>query len=106
MGAKEGRGDWQFIRGLKAELPGQSLWYSKAAFDHLVVEQIQQALDPDYANAWKRMDKWDDEQGTQRWWDQGELTPGRAPDFGAVFGAAQGDDLDAALAALEGKTIQ
>jgi hypothetical protein len=52
------------------------------------------------------MDKWADEQGTAYFWDQGEITPDRVPDFSNIAGGDSGDDADAALAALEGDAVQ
>lgn len=106
LSAKEGRADWSLAKAIKAELPGQSLWYTRLAFDRLIADQLQESIDPDYAKAWRRMDKWADEQGTSYFWDQGEITPDRAPDFSNIAGGDGGDDADAALAALEGDAVQ
>jgi hypothetical protein len=86
LAAKEGRGGWQLLKGVKQELPGQSLWWLRTAFDRMIADQIQEAIDPDYARAWDRMDKWANEQGTDAYWDQGDALPDRAPDLMNMFG--------------------
>lgn len=77
---------WSSIKALKQMLPGQSLWYSKLAFDRLITDQIQEEIDPDYRRAWRRMDKYAREQGTEFYWAPGETAPERAPDFSNAMG--------------------
>lgn len=72
---------WQWAQLAKSELPGQSLWYARTAFDRLVTDQIQEEVDPDYRASWQRMNKRAAEQHTDFWWAPGETAPERAPDM-------------------------
>lgn len=80
------------------QLPGGSLWYARLAFDRLVADQIQEAVDPNYRQSWRRMRRWADEQGTQHWWAPGELSPERAPDMTNAIGSASLDTPGQAIA--------
>lgn len=77
------------VRELKGFIPGSSLWYGRLAFDRMVADQIQEAIDPEYRKSWRRMAKAADEQGTQFWWEPGEALPDRAPDLTNAGGGAQ-----------------
>lgn len=77
---------WKAVQLARQELPGGSLWYGKLAFDRLVTDQIQQEIDPEYRQAWRRMDKRATEQRTKFWWAPGETAPERAPDFANATG--------------------
>lgn len=71
----------KFVRG---NLPGASLWYTKAALDHLVFHQLQEYFSPGYlANMRSRAQR---EFGQKYYWEPGEVMPDRAPDFGAAIG--------------------
>ena len=76
----------QKIKFVKAELPGQSLWYTRLAFDRLIADQIQREIDPDHADAWRRMARYAKEQRTKYWWKPGDTEPRRAPSFDAYAG--------------------
>lgn len=69
------------IKLIRSQLPGGSLWYAKTAFDRLVTDQIQRAIDPNYDQSWQRMADFARDQGTEFWWAPGDAAPGRAPDF-------------------------
>lgn len=69
------------IRAAKGFIPGNNLWYTRLAFDRLVADQIQQAIDPEYDQSWQRLDRYAAEQGTSFYWRPGAAAPERAPDF-------------------------
>jgi hypothetical protein len=71
----------RLVQEAKGFIPGNTLWYTRLAFDRMVADQIQQAIDPDYRKSWKRLDKYAAEQGTGYFWRPGEGQPARAPDF-------------------------
>jgi hypothetical protein len=79
------------VRFIDQELPGQSLWYLRTAFDRVVTDQIQSLIDPNYRDAWRRMDRRARDQGSGFWWQPGEILPGDAPDLGTMFGGADGE---------------
>lgn len=76
----------EMVRFGKSNLPGASLWYAKAALDHLIFHQLQEYFSPGYLS---RMKERAERQFNQRyWWEPGEAAPQRAPDLTAV---AQGE---------------
>lgn len=75
---------------VKENLPGQSLWYTRTAFDRLVADQIEEAINPDYRKSWQRAERWNAEQGTQSFWLRGETAPARAPDPSNIAQQPQG----------------
>lgn len=80
---------WSAAKFARSQLPGGSLWYAKLAFDRLVTDQIREETDPDYRQAWRRMERFAREQGTQYYWAPGEAMPDRAPDLTAVAGETE-----------------
>lgn len=73
------------LKVAKSWLPGNNLWYTRLAFDRMVADQLQQAIDPDYAQSWQRLDRYAAEQGTDYWWAPGDTAPERAPDIPHMF---------------------
>ena len=74
----------EFIRFTKSNLPGASLWYGKAALDHLIFHRLQEYFSPGYL---ARMRTRAQREFNQRfWWEPGETKPDRAPDLTAVGG--------------------
>ena len=71
----------KLLQEAKGFIPGNNLWYARLAFDRLLADQLQQAVDPDYAKSWKRLDQYAADQGTDYWWSAGDTAPERAPDF-------------------------
>lgn len=71
------------IRFVKGNIPGQNLWYAKAALDHLVFQQLQDAASPGYlARQQRRAMR---EFGQQYYWPPGQALPERPPDLGAAI---------------------
>ncbi len=69
------------VRTAKGFVPGNNLWFARAAFDRLVADQIEEAINPDLRNARRRLDRYAAEQGTGYFWAPGDRLPERAPDF-------------------------
>jgi len=69
----------QTIRDLKGFIPGNNIWYTKAATEHLIWMQVMDALSPGYLNAIRQRTMRDYHQ--EWWWRPGDLTPERAPDL-------------------------
>lgn len=69
------------VREAKGFIPGNNLWYARLAFDRMMADQIEEAINPDIRNARKRLHRYAAEQGTAYWWAPGEALPGREPDF-------------------------
>lgn len=71
--AKEG------VRFLKNYLPGVNLWYTRAAFERLVLDQLQGQIDPNHQRSWSAMERHAHSQGQDFWWKPGEPTPDGLP---------------------------
>lgn len=64
---------------------GSSLWYARLAFDRIVADSLQEFLDPEAADAFRRqMKRRETEYGTRSWWRRGALAPFRAPDLSNI----------------------
>ncbi|MGO6928453.1 hypothetical protein ACCS55_27885 [Rhizobium ruizarguesonis] len=67
---------------LKAWTPGSSLWYTKAATDRLIFDNIQAMIDPNYRQSFNRYEKrMKKDFGQTFWWAPGDGLPQRAPDL-------------------------
>jgi hypothetical protein len=73
----------QTAQDLKGFVPGSNAWNAKAAIDHLVFQQVMEALQPGYLTAMRRRTQREFNQGW--WWDVGERAPDRLPNFGAAL---------------------
>lgn len=80
---KAGRGDRtdevaNLIRWGKGNIPVINNWYTKAALDHLVWNEMQEASSPGYLD--KMQAKAEAQRGTTYWWNPHESMPQAAPD--------------------------
>lgn len=74
----------KLVRLLKSHLPGANLWYTKAATDHLIFNQLQDYFSPGYLRRMRQ--RAHKEFNQSYWWDPKESTPSRAPNLGAAVG--------------------
>ena len=74
----------ELVRFVKSNTPGASLWYAKAAFDHLIFHQLQEYFSPGYLA--KMRNRARQQFGQSYWWEPGQVAPERAPDLSAVAG--------------------
>jgi hypothetical protein len=65
-----------------SNLPGANLWYTKAATDHLVFQQLQEYMSPGYLR--RMRDNAEKNYHQKFWWEPGENVPQRAPDMAAM----------------------
>ncbi|MCW0016266.1 hypothetical protein [Rhizobium sp. BT-226] len=71
---------------IKAWTPGSSLWYTKAATDRLIFDNIQAMIDPNYRQSFNRYERrMKKEFGQTFWWAPGDGLPQRAPDLGKAL---------------------
>jgi hypothetical protein len=85
--APEGNPGRAAVRTAKKWIPGSNLWYTRLAVDRLIYDQIQQAVDPQWRDSFRRMKKRaKDDYGQRFFWGPGEDAPSRAPDLGAALG--------------------
>lgn len=73
------------VRFIRGNTPGASLWYAKAALDHLIFHNLQEYFSPGYlATMQRRAQK---EFGQSYWWTPGTGLDGmRAPDLAKAIG--------------------
>lgn len=79
---KEAHAGAEAVRFVKGNTPGASLWYAKAAFDHLIWNQLAEYFSPGYLA--KMRAKAQQDYGTSFWWEPQDLAPERAPDVAAA----------------------
>lgn len=72
----------EVVKFIKGNTPGQNLWYAKAAFDHILWNQLAEYFSPGYlAKVRARSQK---EFGQKYYWEPQDVAPERAPDLGAA----------------------
>lgn len=70
---------------LAAYMPGASLWWARTAFDRMVVDQLQQATDPDAKRQFAQAARTAQRQtGAGAWWPRGSALPQRLPTMGTA----------------------
>ena len=67
------------IAQLKGFIPGNNLWYTKAATEHLVWQRVMEAMSPGYLSKIRTNTR--QKYGQDWWWGPGETMPERAPDL-------------------------
>jgi hypothetical protein len=86
-------GDWSTGNPGKAAVqlagryvPGGNLWYTRTAFQHFVLDELSQAIDPTYLESQQRVQQWaaDNHQGL--WWQPGPALPHRGPNVANAAG--------------------
>lgn len=75
----------QTTKMLKRYLPGGSLWYSRLAFERTMLDQMQLWLDPDADEAFDRMERHAEKTGQEHWWEPGDRSPEREPNYANIF---------------------
>lgn len=71
------------VRFVKGNTPGASLWYLKAAMDHLVWQNLQEYYSPGYLSRMRARAQTDFHQSF--YWEPGQPMPQRAPDLGKTL---------------------
>jgi hypothetical protein len=64
------------VNTLKSYVPGASLWYTRAAMDRLIFNQLSDYFSPGYLNRMKARAR---QQHRPSWWEVDEALPSRAP---------------------------
>lgn len=83
--ANPGRAAMKLIKG-ETPVIG-SLFYTRLAYERILLDTLQQAIDPKAGAAFKRMEGYAEEQGTDYFWAPGEgLDEARAPNVGNLGG--------------------
>jgi hypothetical protein len=68
----------KLIRWGRSNVPFINMWYTKAAFDHLIWNELQEASSPGYLD--RMTDKAQMTRGTTYWWNPHESMPQVPPD--------------------------
>jgi hypothetical protein len=84
----QARVPWKAAQLARDNLPGGTLWYSRLAFNRLVMDQIQAEIDPDYREHVRRGLANARKQGQGFYWAPGETAPARGPDVANVVTGA------------------
>jgi hypothetical protein len=72
----------QVASTLRRYTPGTTLWYTRAAVDRMVWDNLQRLMDPDYRQSWRRQEqKARKDYGQDFWWPKGQNLPTRPPAF-------------------------
>lgn len=72
------------IKTMKMITPFSTLWYTKAVTNHLIIQQLQEYVNPGYN---KRVrDRAKKQYDVSSWWETGRVSPSRAPDLSKAFG--------------------
>ncbi|HEY1900764.1 MAG TPA: hypothetical protein VGG49_13330 [Steroidobacteraceae bacterium] len=67
------------VRFAKSNIPFQNMWYLRAAFEHLIWNNMQEAASPGYLD--RMQAKAYAQRGSSWWWDPHDTTPQSAPDL-------------------------
>lgn len=78
------------LRFARSEIPVLNLWYLQAAADHLLWNNMQEAVSPGYLD--RMQEKAYNQRGTTYWWNPQETAPGRAPDLKAAIQPERGKE--------------
>ena len=87
LSGKDPRVGRDFSNFVRRSFPGSTLPFLRAPMDRLVFDHLQQFLDPDAADAFRRQARRQLRvKGNESFWDRGDLLPSRAPNLGSAFG--------------------
>lgn len=72
------------VRVAKQNIPLNNLWYTRAAVDHLIWNNILEQVNPGYLARVRRNTR--NNTGQDFWWNPEDAAPDRAPDFAKAMG--------------------
>lgn len=73
----------KLVRWGKGNIPFANMWYTQAAFDHLIWNNMQEAASPGYLD--RMQSKAYAQRGTSWWWKPGDSLPTNGPDFAKAW---------------------
>jgi len=76
------------VKFTKRYQPMGSLWFSRAAMEHMVYDQLERWADPNAPSRWRRYERSLKSRsgGAGPYWRRGKILPDRAPDFKKAIG--------------------
>jgi hypothetical protein len=81
---KDSHAGAETLRWLNSQVPGQSLWWSRPAYEHWFLFGAQEALNPGYLGRMQQRSMKDWQQGY--WWGPNDKLPQRTPEFAHIIG--------------------
>lgn len=84
MGDDKANAGNEAVKFAKSHIPFANLWYTRAATDRLIFNQLQEVANPGYMRRKEARDK--RKYDRTAWWSPSEITPDRAPDLGKAVG--------------------
>lgn len=78
----------KLIRFARGELPFLNMWYTQAAMDHVLWNELQEAASPGYLD--RMQAKAEATKGTSWYWDPHDSIPHAAPDFAKAWQPERG----------------
>lgn len=77
----------QLAKFLKANAPGNNVWYLRLLFERYVIDSVRRLVDPNYAQSFRREQQRQEKlYGQKFYWRPGELAPSRPPNPRAAIG--------------------
>jgi hypothetical protein len=76
------------VRFVRSNIPFLNMWYTQAAFDHLIWNQMQEAASPGYLD--RMQARAYEQRGTSFWWDPQQSMPAQGPDFAKMWQPERG----------------
>lgn len=87
LDGKESNFSTEAVRFASRYTPLANLWYSRAATDHLIFDNLRKMTDPNYRRSFAKSEKYfRDNYNQGLFWSPGEVLPDRLPDITAVVG--------------------
>lgn len=81
----------ELVKFMKGNTPGGTIWYTRLAWERILMDQLQFLVDPEADKAFKQRQRFfQKEFGQDFWWQPGRVTPQRAPNLGAAIGIGGG----------------
>lgn len=75
----------ELTRFIRRNSPGGSIWYMRLAYDRMALDSLQESIDPDAPERFRRnVRRWERETGQDYWWAPGTPGPQRAPDLANI----------------------
>lgn len=75
------------VRAIDHFTPGSNIWYLRAAWERMVIDQLREDVDPTNTATLKRQHASLAKRGQGAWWAPGEVLPQRAPNMQNALGA-------------------
>lgn len=84
LSGKDSKASAESLRWFNSQLPYVGLWQFRGAWEHWMLHNAQEALNPGYLSRMRRraMQEWEQDY----YWQPGEAAPDRAPDFEQMIG--------------------